>query len=374
MPTAATKKKSPVKIKPKVSPPPTTIADLIHDPKNCRKHNPRNIGSIVNSLHSVGAARSIVIDENNVILAGNGMIDAAGEAGIENVRVIEADGNTIIAVRRTGLTDKQKAQLAIADNRTSELAEWDAEQLLATLSEYEIDPASLDFSDDDLAKIQSESPVEVAEDEAPAVGSVPTRCNLGDLWKLGEHRLLCGDSTKAEDVGRVMGGDAIETLVSDPPYGIDFVGDDKPFDPSPFLEFEKVVLFGANCFSDRLPLGTWLVWDKRFKNGTAMLSDAEVAWMKGGHGVYIFAETSQGFVRPESIEHPTQKPVSVMAWCMEKCKAGPIVFDPFLGSGTTMIAAEQLDRRCYGIEISPTYCDVILARWEKFTGKTAQRQ
>lgn len=197
------------------------------------------------------------------------------------------------------------------------------------------------------------------------------------------HKLLCGDSTDAGDVERLMDGERVCTIVSDPPYGINFdtdyrrltsgfdvprtkhnpiINDDKPFDPSLLIEFDRVVLFGANLFSNRLPLGTWLIWDKRFKNGTAMLSDAELAWMKGGHGAYIFAETSQGFVRPERIDHPTQKPVSVMAWCIEKCKAGPIVYDPFVGSGTTICAGEQLGKRVFAIEISPAYVAVCLQR------------
>ena len=107
----------------------TTIADLTPDPRNARQHNPRNIGMIVNALQQVGAARSIVVDEDNVILAGNGVIEAAAEAGIERVRIIDADGEEIIAVRRSGLTDEQKQKLAIYDNRTAELAEWDTEAL-----------------------------------------------------------------------------------------------------------------------------------------------------------------------------------------------------------------------------------------------------
>lgn len=175
------------------------------DPANCRKHNPRNIGAITDALHKVGAARSIVIDENNVILAGNGLVEAAGVAGIENVRVVEADGNTIIAVRRTGLTPKQKAELAIADNRTAELAEWDAEQLLKTVAEFEIDIAGLEFNAEEFAKLtaEAEGEKEVTEDEVPT--DVEQRCKPGDLWTLGDHRLLCGDSTKAEDVTRAAG-------------------------------------------------------------------------------------------------------------------------------------------------------------------------
>lgn len=103
----------------------THIGQLVPDPKNARKHNPRNIGVIVDALHEVDAARSIVLDENNVILAGNGVIEAAAEAGIERVQVVDADGNTIIAVRRTGLSEAQKARLALFDNRAAELAEWE---------------------------------------------------------------------------------------------------------------------------------------------------------------------------------------------------------------------------------------------------------
>lgn len=135
-----------------------SLGDLVPDSANCRRHNPRNIGSIVNSLHKVGAARSIVIDENNVILAGNGLVEAAGEAGIEKVRIVEADGNTVIAVRRTGLTPKQKAELAIADNRTAELAEWDAEQLLKTIAEHEIDLSDVEFTEEEISKLKISTP------------------------------------------------------------------------------------------------------------------------------------------------------------------------------------------------------------------------
>lgn len=131
-----------------------SIGDLIPDPANCRRHNPRNIGSIVNSLQKVGAARSIVIDEGNVILAGNGLVEAAGEAGITKVKVVEADGNTVVAVRRTGLTPRQKAELAIADNRTAELAEWDAEQLLKTIAEHEIDPGDVEFTEKEMKQLE----------------------------------------------------------------------------------------------------------------------------------------------------------------------------------------------------------------------------
>lgn len=170
-------------------------------------------------------------------------------------------------------------------------------------------------------------------------------------------------------------------VVSDPPYGVGFdtdyrrfsvgfgvertkhptvFGDDVPFDPSPWLAFPEVILWGANCFSSSLPTGSWLVWDKRHKNGTAFLADAEVAWQKGGHGVYIFAVTSQGFLRPEPIEHPTQKPLSLMAWCIGRTKG--YVLDPFCGSGSTLVAAKSMGRRAIGIEIEERYCEIAAKR------------
>ncbi len=191
----------------------------------------------------------------------------------------------------------------------------------------------------------------------------------------------------------MFAGEKPEACISDPPYGINFDtdytrithksiqaqeknypkvrNDDKEFDPRPYLNYKSVVLFGANYFAEHLPIGTWLVWDKRHSNGTAWLSDAELAWMKGGTGVHIKAITCQGFVRPEKAEHPTQKPIELMAWCIEKSKAGELIFDPFLGSGTTLMACEQMNKHCFGCEIEPKYVDVIIRRWEKMSGQKA---
>ncbi len=139
----------------------THIGELTPDPRNVRRHSPRNLGAVVNSLHKVGAARSIVIDENNVILAGNCTVDACGEAGIENVKVVEVDGNTLVAVRRTGLSAKQKHELAIADNRTTDLGAFDADELAKVMKEFEIDAKDIEFTQaelDELANIKTEEP------------------------------------------------------------------------------------------------------------------------------------------------------------------------------------------------------------------------
>ncbi len=177
----------------------------------------------------------------------------------------------------------------------------------------------------------------------------------------------------------------VDAVITDPPYGIgwdtnlarfsggetkrgvgrDYLqpihGDDKPFDPVPWLSFDKVVLWGANCFGSRLPIGTTLVWIKR--NDFAFetfLSDAEVAWMKGGYGVYCRRSIPQSMTNDR--HHPTQKPVDIMDWCIRKCGMPDSVLDPFMGSGTTGVACAQLGRKFIGIEIERKYFDIACER------------
>jgi DNA modification methylase len=132
-------------------------------------------------------------------------------------------------------------------------------------------------------------------------------------------------------------------------------------------------MWGANLYASSLPVGSWLVWDKRASDGSSFLADAEVAWKKHGYGVYIKSiNQQQQASKLKNIAHPTKKPVELFAWCIEQAKDSKTVFDPYLGSGTTLIAAEQLGRKCYGMEISPAYCDVIVKRWETLTGRKAE--
>lgn len=242
-------------------------------------------------------------------------------------------------------------------------------------------------------------PTAIASSETSAPLLAPVRVQSGDLWQLGRHRLLCGDATCADDVARLMWGVKVGACITDPPYGIahkidyshisggvgyghlrrnwgqHLASDTKPFDPTPLLRFRTLVLWGANFYAGKLPIGTWLAWDKRLPDGRALWADAELAWMRGGKGVYIFAHMWQGFTRAnkryEPNLHPTQKPIALMEWCMEKAKAGQRVFDPYCGSGPVLIACERTGRTCYGIEIEPHYCDITLRRWEQATGQTA---
>jgi len=209
-----------------------TLADLTPDPANARKHAPRNVGTIVSALHEVGAARSIVIDEDGVILAGNATVEAAAEAGITRVQVVEADGQTIVAVRRRGLTPEQKARLALFDNRAAELADgWD----VGVLTQMQADGVSLEglWHPDELAKLLGSEPKDGKTDPEDVPAERPTSIKLGDLFEMGKHRLLCGDCTKPEDVARLMGKDRAGLMNTDPPYGIAYVNDDLHPDAGP---------------------------------------------------------------------------------------------------------------------------------------------
>ena len=201
---------------------PTHIKDLVPDPKNRRRHNPKNIGMVSDALREVGAARSIVIDEDNVILAGNGVTDACAEAGITRLRVIEADGNELIAVRRRGLTEAQKRALAIYDNRTAELATWDLEQLRADVANGLTVQPFWTPEEEQALFAQLLAPVGGLTDPDDVPAERPTGIQQGDLFELGAHRLLCGDSTDKADVARLL-GDAVPVLmITDPPYGIEY--------------------------------------------------------------------------------------------------------------------------------------------------------
>ena len=194
----------------------------------------------------------------------------------------------------------------------------------------------------------------------------------GDLWRIGEHRLLCGDSTKREDVERVMGGEKAGAIIADPPYGLNanhqtLGSGKKEFSrggdwDSSLADIAWIVsygvpsiLWGGNYYADVLPVtNDWLCWHK--KNDGLSFSEFELAWTSLGKNCRMLAHHWSG----EEKNHPTQKPLPVIAWCVQLTEG--TILDPFLGSGTTMVACENLHRKCRGIEISPDYCAVILER------------
>jgi hypothetical protein len=369
------------------------IGSISQDPANLRKHGERNIDAIVASLRKFGQQHPIVIDSKGIILSGNGRYMAAVKLGWSDIKVVESS-----------LTGSAATAYAIADNRTAELAEWDTTALAETLralQSEEFDTTAAGYTDGEIDALVeglgSEllgADKEIVEDEIPEPPVDPIT-RAGDLWILGEHRVLCGDSTKAADVARLMDGVKAGCLITDPPYGIDWQGsnastlkwegiqnDTGQLDLLPILSsYDVVVSFGANCYPHQLPhRGRWIVWDKRVnENADKMIgSPFELAWSSKSSGFdKIYRVMHGGVVNADGHnarrEHPTQKPIKLLAAVIKDFAEG-LILDLFLGSGTTLLAAQQLNRKCYGMEISPQYCDVIVKRWENLTGMVAVRE
>jgi site-specific DNA-methyltransferase (adenine-specific) len=356
------------------------IKDIKPYGRNPRK-NDGAVDAVAASIKEFGFRQPIVVDGKNVIIVGHTRYKAALKLGMKQVPVHVAEG----------LTQAQARAYRLADNKTNELAEWDKPVLADELSGIEIDMTQFGF---DAPEVEGETD----PDAVPPVPADPVT-KTGDLYALGDHRLLCGDSTKAEDVARVMGGAKADMVFTDPPYGISVVGssgkiggsvkaknqvyakvigDDADYNPTHLFQLSnRLFVWGANYFSDKLPRGQWFVWDKGRPEGTTF-SDAELAWSNfDGTAVKTYRNVWNGMVREGengARVHPTQKPIKLFCDIINDItKDGDVLLDPFLGSGTTLIAAEQLHRRCYGIEISPAYCDVIVKRWEEFTGKKAKK-
>jgi len=376
------------------------VADLSLDPSNVRKHSRRNLDAIKASLRKFGQQKPIVVDAKGIVLAGNGTLTAAQELGWTEIQIV-----------RTELAGVEATAFAIADNRTAELAEWDEDGLANVLQSLKVEDADLLAATGyDAAEVDKMSKVEVTEDEVPEPPDEPIT-KLGDLWILGEHRVLCGDSTKREDVARVMGGDFAQLVVTDPPYGVDYQGGvfskrDK-LDGDETADLYGPILKLAYEFSDaKAAVYLWhsdgkavdvfaaldaakyvrritIIWNKNIAQFGALSAQYKQKHepchylFKKGQSPRWFGPTNETTVwdidRNRTNEHhPTEKPIGIMARPIQNSsEAADIILDLFLGSGTTLIAAEQLGRKCYGMEISPAYCDVIVQRWENLTGKKA---
>lgn len=388
----------------------TSIKDLKSDHKNARRRTDRSSALIAESLKRYGAARSIVIDEENRILAGNGTIEGAKAAGIKNIRVIETDGTEIIAVKRTGLTEDEKVGLAIADNRTSDLSEWDNDMLRQLSDEHDLSPW---FEDDELlTEVLEPEQGNTDPDDVPEAPEEPVT-KPGDLWILGDHRLLCGDSTDVTALERLMAGLNADLWLTDPPYNVSYEGKTKDaltikndsMSNDAFRQFLVDTYTTANCFLR--PGAVFYIWhaDSEGYNFRGAAVDVGwkvrqcLIWLKSSlvmgrqdyqwkHEPCLYGWTEGAahtwnsdrkqttileFAKPSrNGEHPTMKPVDLFQYQIENStKPGNIVLDSFGGSGTTAIACERIHRKARLMELDPTYCDVIVKRWEDFTGKKA---
>jgi DNA modification methylase len=382
----------------------TSIKDLKSDHKNARKRTDRSAKLIAESLQRYGAARSIVIDEDNRILAGNGTIEGAKAAGIKNIRVIETDGTEIIAVKRTGLTEDEKIGLALADNRTSDLSDWDKDMLQQLSAEHDLVPW---FDADDLAEILGTVEQLPAEgltdaDDVPEAPEEPIT-KLGDLWILGDHRLLCGDSTDVLAVERLMDGKKADMVFTDPPYGVEYdSGWQKKYgqikNDDTILEIAPTIW---QTLKENSAAFVWTshhvypIWRQQFES----FYKQTIIWRKAGGGMgdlkgqyapdyemaLFCAKGSPQFQGKRGMAvwdiskdaasdyvHPTQKPVALAEQALaDFTKSGHLVLDLFGGSGSTLIACEKTGRQARLMELDPRYCDVIVKRWEDFTGKKA---
>lgn len=368
------------------------MTDIFPYEKNPRK-NDSAVKYVMESIKEFGFKVPIVIDKDNVIVAGHTRYKAAKKLKMSEVPVIVADD----------LTEDQIKAFRLADNKVAEQAEWDFDLLTDELVEL----ANIDF-DMALYGFELETPeeTEVVEDEFEAELPEEPKAKPGDIYQLGRHRLMCGDSTSVDDIDKLLGDEKATLYLSDPPYGIDVVSGDKAFgkvgggnivsahtymaikgdDTTETAQMnydivsqitDNQIIFGGNYFTDFLePKACWIVWDKE---NTGNFADVELAWTSFNKGAKLYRWLWNGLCRKgeRSVEgktrvHPTQKPVGLMGEILKDfSKPDDSILDCFGGSGSTLIACEQLGRKCFMMEYEPHYIDVIISRWEQFTGEKA---
>jgi DNA modification methylase len=315
--------------------------------------------------------RPIVIDENNIVLGGNMRLKACIEAGLTDVPVKQAKE----------LTEEQKKEFIVKDNVG--YGEWDWDDLANNWDEQLLTEWGLDIPNFDANVLEAEE-----DDFVVPNGGSETDIVLGDLFEIGEHRLLCGDSTDSDQVAKLMNGQKPDFIHTDPPYGINYSSQNSGYKTSNKFEVIKndeegvdianlflfdchKVVWGANCFPNKLPhRGRWAVWYKRGEGAEKALgSPFELAWIDITSGYDRFYKIVHGgFVNSDGGKrlHPTQKPVKLVDEILnDLAKDSKLILDLFLGSGTTMLASHQLKRNCYGMELDPKYCQVIIDRMKK---------
>lgn len=420
---------------------PVPSDNLTLDPANANRGTDRGRSTVVQSLEECGAGRSILADRNGVIVAGNKTLEAARKLGLP-IRVVESAGDELVVVRRTDLAldeGDRARRLAYFDNRSSEVGlEWDLDQLVRDL-EAGFDLTGCGFEEAELAALLRSLEPQAGltdPDEVPEPPEEPIT-KPGDLWVLGTHRLLCGDSTQAADVSRLMAGERASLMPTDPPYLVNYDGGNHPqsYDTQgkkradgestkhwdDYTDHESAVGFYrdylacalAHALGERPVIYQWfgmmrmdVVLEAWRANG--LLPHQVIIWHKSRPVLarcdfmwdyepcmygWVKGQRPEPGVRPpanaravwdvdqrEGIEegagrnHPTMKPVEVILRPLEwHTKPGDLIYEPFSGSGTAIIAAEMTGRRCYALELSPVYVDVAVTRWQNFTGKVAER-
>jgi DNA modification methylase len=384
------------------------ISDLTLDPQNARTHSQKNLDAIKKSLTQFGQRKPIVVTHDGVVLAGNGTMEAAKSLGWDHIDVTTTPADWDINTARA---------YALADNRTAELAEWDENVLAKQLLEL----IDADFDIEAIGFELPEPEIEPEPDDAPAVTEVEHRTKLGQLWKLGDHLLYCGDSTEEATFTRLMGDEKAHLIWTDPPWNVNYgavdEGNQQGYKVRTIMndhmnegQWDEFVSQFCKTLKDYSEPGApiylvmsaqeWPVIDRNLRevgfhwsSTVIWAKDRLVLSRKDYHTQYepiwygwnneaarlaIVEDRKQSDLweieRPSRSElHPTMKPIElVQKSIVNSSKPGNIVLDSFGGSGSTLIACEQTNRKCRMVELDPQYCDVIIARWEKFTGKTAE--
>ena len=346
------------------------VSQLTLDPANARKHSKRNLDAIAASLLKFGQRKPLVV-HRGVVIAGNGTLEAARSLNWQEINITEVPEDWDL--------DTAKAY-ALTDNRTAELAEWNESELakqLLDLQDKDWNITELGFEVPALSDIEPSD-----EDEIPEPPIEPIT-KLGDIWQLGRHRIMCGDSSDPITRNRLLNGVKPNAVVTDPPYGInankqtlgngkkEFYRGESWDNTKPsilyILDLAPIqIIWGGNYFADELPpTNDWLCWYKRISG--VSFSEFELAWTNLGKNARLLEHHWSG----EEKMHPTMKPLPVMLWCMSFLPENANVLDVFAGAGSTIIAAEKTNRNGYGIELDPIYVDVIIKRWENLTGEKA---
>jgi DNA modification methylase len=373
-----------------------SVETLIPYAKNARTHSDEQVAQIAGSIKEFGFNNPVLVDKDNSIIAGHGRLMAARKLGMVKVPVVQLEH----------MTETQRKAYVLADNRIALNSGWDTGMLSLELQDLkdDIDLSLLGFDPDELNALLN--PIEETEgltdeDAVPDVPDEP-KTKLGDIYILGNHRLMCGDSTSIDAVDKLMGGQKADMVFTDPPYGVDYKGINNDSRDGledllrgAFANYIATAKSGASiyCFhSDRCAdvfhkvfreffhFSSMIIWAKNSLtlSQTDYQSQHEpclYGWMdNGSHSWHSDRKQTSlwKFDKERVVGHTTPKPVALVEKAINNSsKGGDLVIDLFGGSGSTMIAAEKIGRCANIMELDPKYCDVIVARWEQFTGKKA---
>lgn len=377
---------------------------------NAKTHSTEQVDKVAGQISKFGFDQPVLVDKEYVIIKGHCRREAALRLQLKEIPVIVADH----------LSDYEAIAARIADNKVATLGEIDNEKLsfdLGTLERngFNLEDTAYEISEiDDILLSGNDVGGVDGEDDIPDIKPEPT-VKRGEVWLLGKHRLLCGDSTSETDVARLMNGEKVDMVFTDPPYGMNLdadyttmkskmtgsaggnkyrnvMGDHADFSDNliksvfdSFPDCAEIFLWGADYYADLLPnrnSGSWIVWDKRGDSAADKMfgSCFELCWSKNRHKRDVARIKWAGIFGLEKEHdkkrfHPTQKPSLLIEWFFDRWgKDGDLVADLFGGSGSTLIACEKTNRRCFMMELDEHYCSVIVARWENFAGLTATKE